>query len=101
MNLAQRLAERLRQLRQQEGISQVQMARRLGIGRSTLNRLEMGSQNARHVVPRATLRHRRAVCGGDSEEIRQQPTPVRLATTSRCPKAINHDLGAPTSTTAV
>jgi len=45
MNLAQRLAERLRELREEAGISQVQMARRLGIGRSTLNRLEMASQN--------------------------------------------------------
>jgi transcriptional regulator with XRE-family HTH domain len=45
MNLAHRLAERLRHLREEARISQVQMARRLGIGRSTLNRLEMASQN--------------------------------------------------------
>lgn len=45
MNLAQRLAERLRELRDKAGISQVQMAKRLGIGRSTLNRLEIASQN--------------------------------------------------------
>jgi transcriptional regulator with XRE-family HTH domain len=45
VRLAQRLAERLRKLREEAGLSQVQMARRLGISRSTLNRLEAADQN--------------------------------------------------------
>jgi len=45
VNLAERLAEKLRNLRAATGLSQVQMARRLRISRSTLNRLEVGSQN--------------------------------------------------------
>jgi len=45
VNLAERLAERLRKLREEAGLSQVQMARRLRISRSTLNRLEVASQN--------------------------------------------------------
>jgi transcriptional regulator with XRE-family HTH domain len=45
VNLAERLAERLRKLREETGLSQVQMARRLRISRSTLNRLEVASQN--------------------------------------------------------
>ena len=45
MDLAERLAERLRKLRDETGLSQVQMAKRLRISRSTLNRLEAGTQN--------------------------------------------------------
>jgi len=45
VNLAERLAEKLRKLRVETGLSQVQMARRLRISRSTLNRLEVASQN--------------------------------------------------------
>jgi transcriptional regulator with XRE-family HTH domain len=45
VNLAERLAEKLRNLRAGTGLSQVQMARRLRISRSTLNRLEVASQN--------------------------------------------------------
>jgi len=45
VNLAERLAEKLRKLRAETGLSQVQMARRLRISRSTLNRLEVASQN--------------------------------------------------------
>ena len=43
--LAERLAEKLRNLRGETGLSQVQMARRLRISRSTLNRLEAAGQN--------------------------------------------------------
>ena len=45
VTLAERLAEKLRNLRAETGLSQVQMARRLRISRSTLNRLEAASQN--------------------------------------------------------
>ena len=45
MDLANALAESLRRLREKAGLSQVQMARRLGISRPTLNRLETASQN--------------------------------------------------------
>ena len=45
MELAQRLAERLRRLREEAGLSQVQMAKRLGLSQSTLNRLEAADQN--------------------------------------------------------
>jgi len=45
VDLAQRLAESLRALRQTHGLTQEQMARRLGVSRPTLTRLESGSQN--------------------------------------------------------
>jgi transcriptional regulator with XRE-family HTH domain len=45
VNLAERLAETLRKVRADAGLSQVQMAKRLGVGRSTLNRLEAADQN--------------------------------------------------------
>ena len=45
MTLAQRLAETLRKLRDEARLSQVQMAKRLGVSRSTLNRLEAADQN--------------------------------------------------------
>ena len=40
-----RLAARLRTLRQTLGLTQTQMARKLGISQATLNRLESGTQN--------------------------------------------------------
>jgi transcriptional regulator with XRE-family HTH domain len=45
MDLAARLAESLRRLREQRGLTQTAMAERLGISRPTLNRLESASQN--------------------------------------------------------
>lgn len=45
LNLARRLAESLRRMRQEPGLTQSQMARRLGISQPTLNRLESASQN--------------------------------------------------------
>lgn len=45
VTLAQRLAEKLRTFRAEAGVSQVQMAKRLGLSRSTLNRLEAADQN--------------------------------------------------------
>ena len=45
MDLARRLAEALRRLRQEAGLTQVKMARALGISQPTLNRLESGGQN--------------------------------------------------------
>jgi transcriptional regulator with XRE-family HTH domain len=45
VTLAQRLAETLRKLREDARLSQVQMAKRLGVSRSSLNRLEAGDQN--------------------------------------------------------
>ena len=45
MTLAQRLADTLRRLREEARLSQVQMAKRLGVSRSTLNRLEAADQN--------------------------------------------------------
>jgi len=45
VTLAERLAGKLRNLREGIGLSQVQMARRLRISRSTLNRLEVANQN--------------------------------------------------------
>jgi transcriptional regulator with XRE-family HTH domain len=46
VNLAQRLAEHPRRRREKAGLSQVRMANRLGLSRSTLNRLEAADQNA-------------------------------------------------------
>lgn len=45
MDLARRLAEALKRLRDDTGLNQVEMARRLGISQPTLNRLETASQN--------------------------------------------------------
>jgi len=45
MDLARQLAESLRRLREEAGLTQTEMARRLGISQPTLNRLENGSQN--------------------------------------------------------
>ena len=45
VTLAQRLASTLLRLREETGLSQVQIAKRLGVGRSTLNRLEAADQN--------------------------------------------------------
>jgi len=45
VDLAKPLAESLRHLRRQAGLTQGAMARRLGISRPTLNRLESASQN--------------------------------------------------------
>ena len=42
-NLAKRLGERLREMR--GDMSQVRFARKLGISKSSLNRIEMGEQN--------------------------------------------------------
>lgn len=45
MDLSRRLADVLRTMRQEAGVSQVEMAKRLRISRATLNRLESASQN--------------------------------------------------------
>jgi len=45
MALAQRLAERLKEVRRQAGLNQSEMARALGLSQPTLNRLESGTQN--------------------------------------------------------
>ena len=47
MDLGERLAESLRQLRQKAGVSQRQFARRLGVSQATLARLEGGAQNTK------------------------------------------------------
>jgi putative transcriptional regulator len=46
MDLARQLAESLRRMREIAGLSQAEMAKRLGISQPTLNRLENDSQNA-------------------------------------------------------
>jgi transcriptional regulator with XRE-family HTH domain len=46
VDLAERLAESLRKLRQQAGITQKDLAKRLGMSPATLNRLERGTHNA-------------------------------------------------------
>jgi putative transcriptional regulator len=46
MDLARQLAESLRRMREIAGLSQAEMAKRLGISQPTLNRLENASQNA-------------------------------------------------------
>ena len=46
MDLARQLAESLRRMREVAGLSQTEMAKRLGISQPTLNRLENASQNA-------------------------------------------------------
>jgi transcriptional regulator with XRE-family HTH domain len=43
--LASQLAETLKQRRRQAGLTQAQMAKRLGISQPTLNKLEHGAQN--------------------------------------------------------
>jgi transcriptional regulator with XRE-family HTH domain len=45
VDLARLLAESLRRLRHEAGLSQVEMARRLGVSRPTLTRLEQAGQN--------------------------------------------------------
>ncbi len=45
MELAEQLAETLRRLRQDAGLTQGEMAKRLGVSRPSLNRLESNSQN--------------------------------------------------------
>jgi transcriptional regulator with XRE-family HTH domain len=45
MDLARQLADSLRRLRQRAGLTQTEMARRLGISQPTLNRLENVAQN--------------------------------------------------------
>ena len=49
------LAERLRQLRKETGLNQVELARRLGVSVATVNRLESVSQNT-------TLRTLNKIC---------------------------------------
>src|SRR2546428_610307 len=53
VTLSDRLAGTLRGVRGRGGVSQLQMAKRLGVGRSTLNRLEAADQN----VTIQTLEH--------------------------------------------
>ena len=45
MDLARRLAESLRRVRREAGLTQTTMAKTLGVSQATLNRLESGSQN--------------------------------------------------------
>ena len=45
MDLARQLADSLRRLRERSGLTQTEMARRLGISQPTLNRLESAAQN--------------------------------------------------------
>jgi putative transcriptional regulator len=45
VDLTRLLSDSLRRMRNDAGLSQVQMAKRLGISRPTLNRLESASQN--------------------------------------------------------
>ena len=45
MNLADRLAEALRKLRQDADLTQKDMAKRLGLSHSTLHRVERGDYN--------------------------------------------------------
>ncbi|TML66068.1 MAG: helix-turn-helix transcriptional regulator [Actinobacteria bacterium] len=45
VNLARSLAEALLEVRREAGLTQVQMAKRLGLSQPTLNRLESGGQN--------------------------------------------------------
>ena len=45
MDLARQLAESLRRMRETAGMSQTEMAKRLGISQPTLNRLENAGQN--------------------------------------------------------
>jgi transcriptional regulator with XRE-family HTH domain len=46
MDLAQDLADALRRIRREAGLTQTEMARRLGVSQPTLNRLENAEQNA-------------------------------------------------------
>ena len=45
MDLGRQLADALRRLRKEAGLTQTEMARRLGISQPTLNRLETSRQN--------------------------------------------------------
>jgi transcriptional regulator with XRE-family HTH domain len=45
MDLARQLADALRSARKEAGLTQTEMARRLGISQPTLNRLETARQN--------------------------------------------------------
>ena len=55
MDLGRQLAESLRAIRKDSGLTQTEMARRLGISQPTLNRLETAGQNV-------TLRTLTQVC---------------------------------------
>lgn len=46
MDLGRQLAEALRRMRREAGLTQTAMAKRLGISQPTLNRLETAGQNA-------------------------------------------------------
>ena len=45
MKLADRLAESLRHMRREAGVTQAEMAKRLGLSQSTIARAEKGNQN--------------------------------------------------------
>ena len=45
MDLGARMAEALKRVREEAGLTQIEMARRLGISQPTLHRLERGDQN--------------------------------------------------------
>ncbi|MCI0724907.1 MAG: helix-turn-helix transcriptional regulator [Acidobacteria bacterium] len=81
MDLARLLAESLRRLRREAGLTQGEMARALGISRPTLNRLESASQNV-------TLRTLGQLCRALRCELGDlfQPGHARL----RLPKRLRH-----------
>ncbi len=57
MDLSGRLADALRKLREQTGLTQKDLAKRLGMSHATVNRLERGDHNV-------TLRTLEALCAG-------------------------------------
>jgi transcriptional regulator with XRE-family HTH domain len=79
MDLAGQLADSLRRLRQRAGLTQKEMARRLGISQPTLNRLENAAQNT-------TLKTLNTLCralGRDVGELFRGRIRLTLPTTRR------------------
>ena len=64
VTLGERLADTLRRLRQQMGLSQREMAAKLGISQPTLARLEGGAQNIKLEVLERVCRALRCDVGG-------------------------------------
>ena len=76
MDLAERLAETMRRHREQAGLNQRDMARKLGISQTTLARLEGGVQNTNLKVIEKLCRALRCDVGGTVQRARRiEPPP--------------------------
>jgi DNA-binding XRE family transcriptional regulator len=95
VTLAQRLADRLRKLRDEAGLSQVQMAKRLGVSRSTFKLLEAAGQNATLRILDRLCRALRRKLSGLYVGRRMSPTSSRTVATDKGPTAYRVDSEGP------